>query len=116
MRYKPRIPRTVPDLAAEPDGRKHPKHLVWIKKQRCLLDNGGPCHCGGAVDAHHVRNGTDGGTGLKPHDRWCVPLCRQHHDQLHREGWRSFERLYNVNLRSEALSLAKRSPDRGVRE
>ena len=109
MKYPPRIPRTVPGPTAEPDGRKHPKHLMWIKKQRCLINDG---DCGGAVDPHHVRNGTDGGMGLRPHDKWCVPLCRWHHDQNHRDGWRSFDRLHGVNLRSEALRLAERSPYR----
>ena len=113
MKYPPRIPRTIPGPAAEPDERKHPKHLEWIKKQRCLLHGG---ECGGQVVPHHVRNGTGAGTGLKPDDRWTVPLCFWHHDRLHREGWRTFERVYNVNLRSEALRLAERSPDRSVRE
>ena len=112
MRYPPRIARTVPGPAAEPDERDHPKHRAWIKKQRCAIDDG---ECGGVVDPHHVRNGTDGGMGLKPNDKWCVPLCRWHHGQLHRDGWRTFERLHNINLRSEALRLAERSPDKGVK-
>ena len=111
MRYPPRIDRAVPGPAAEPDGRDHPKHRAWIRRQRCLVHG---VDCRGPVHAHHVRGGTDGGTGMKPHDRWCVALCAHHHDQGHRDGWRSFERLYNVNLRSEAMALAKRSPDRGV--
>ena len=113
MKYPPRIPRTVSGPAAEPDERDHPKHRAWIRRQSCLVHG---VDCGGAVDPHHVRNGTDGGMGLKPHDKWCVPLCRWHHDQVHREGWRSFERLHDVSLASEALALAARSPDRGVRQ
>ena len=113
MRYPPRIDRAVPGPAGRDDDRDHPRHRAWIRDRPCAVENG---DCRGAVQAHHVRNGTDGGTGLKPHDKWCVPLCAQHHGDLHREGWRSFERLYNVNLRSEAMALAKRIPDRGVRE
>ena len=111
-RYSPRIPRTIPGPAGKDDDRDHPKHRAWIRSRLCVCDGNG---CRGVVQAHHVRDGTDGGTGLKPHDRWCVPLCAQHHAEGHRDGWRSFERLHNVKLRSEALRLAERSPDRSVR-
>jgi hypothetical protein len=112
MRYKPRIDRAVPGPAGKDDGRDHPKHRAWIRTLKCLVH--GP-DCRGVLDPHHVRLGTDGGMGLRPHDKWCVPLCRHHHDLGDRIGWRSFERLHNVNLRSEALRLAECSPDRGVR-
>lgn len=94
------------------DERDHPKHRAWVRKRPCTVHG---ADCRGQVHAHHVRNGTDGGMGLKPHDRWVVPLCAYHHDELHRNGARSFERAYNVNLASEALALAERSPDRTVR-
>jgi hypothetical protein len=35
------------------------------------------------------------GAGRKPDDKWCVPLCRHHHDEQHARGdelawWRSY--------------------------
>ena len=50
--------------------RRSPGHLAFI---RCL-----PCvGCGRSApsESAHIRIGTDGGMGLKPSDRYCVPLC-----------------------------------------
>ena|SRR3990167_8233061 len=112
MKYPPRFTRAVPGPADAPDNRDHPKHRAWIRSRPCTVENG---DCRGAVQAHHVRDETDGGMGLKPHDKWCVPLCMWHHDHGHRIGWQSFEKLHGVELRVEALRLAERSPDRSVR-
>lgn len=40
--------------------------------------------CTGPVDPHHAGGLAHGrGTGLKPPDRTCIPICRGHHDALH---------------------------------
>jgi hypothetical protein len=48
--------------------------------------------------------------GLKPADRWAVPLCGVHHAGGHRTGWITFEAKYNVDLRWLAQELAAMSP------
>lgn len=62
------------------------------------------------MHAHHVRVGTGGGTGAKPSDRFCVPLCGAHHHEGHQKGWKTFEAKYHVDLRALAERLAKGSP------
>ena len=40
----------------------------------------------GAIDRnvpHHHRKGTDGGTGIKPSDLYCVPLTYNEHILVH---------------------------------
>ncbi|PZQ45019.1 MAG: hypothetical protein DI551_08720 [Micavibrio aeruginosavorus] len=64
--------------------RRDAKHLAFIRKLYC-------CSCGGTgSQAAHIRIGTDGGAGLKPSDRYTVPLCGDCHRRQHEIGERSF--------------------------
>ncbi|MGJ7325507.1 DUF968 domain-containing protein [Morganella morganii] len=55
------------------------KYLQWVKSQPC-------CVCGQqADDPHHIIGHGTGGTGTKTHDIFTIPLCRIHHDELHRD-------------------------------
>lgn len=50
------------------------KYLDWIRSRPCIF-------CGGLSEPHHVRRYYWGsGTGQKPHDYVCIPVCRTHHD------------------------------------
>jgi hypothetical protein len=63
------------------------------------------------MHAHHVRLGnTGGGMGKKPADKWAVPLCGDHHGELHQGGQRTFEAKYRLDLKALADSLAAESP------
>lgn len=73
------------------------------------------------IECAHVRNGTDGGTGLKPSDSWCWSACRDHHSEQHQIGETSFEQKYGLNLKDLAMAFFRKSPHRhkltaGVRE
>jgi hypothetical protein len=85
-----------------------PEHLSYVRDLACVISNAScvsaRCH------AHHVRNGTGGGTAKKPSDRWAVPLCAFHHAEIHQVGWRTFEVRYGVDLRETAEHIAARSP------
>ena len=61
-------------------------------------------------NARMCASGTDGGTGLKPSDRWVISLCEFHHREQHRIGEREIERKYEINLRALAAEFARRSP------
>lgn len=53
--------------------------LQWVKTQPC-------CVCGQqADDPHHIIGHGMGGMGTKAHDLFTIPLCRIHHDELHRD-------------------------------
>lgn len=55
------------------------KYTRWVKSQ--------PCVCCGqqADDPHHLIGPGFGGTATKTHDLFTIPLCRKHHDELHRD-------------------------------
>jgi hypothetical protein len=65
------------------------KYLEWLRSLWC-------CNCYRAgsenvqVVAHHIRIGTNGGTGIKPGDNHCVPLCVDCHADLHQIGEATF--------------------------
>ena len=72
----------------EPDRIECKAHLQWIRGCACVVIVEGTCE--GPTEAAHVRNGTDGGTGLKPSDCYAVPLCRHHHSKQHAVGEQTF--------------------------
>lgn len=59
-------------------------HLAFIRSLPC-------CRCGKSPSqAAHVRMGTGGGMGMKPDDRYTVPLCADCHRRQHDVGERAF--------------------------
>ncbi len=67
------------------------KYLKIIRQLPCVVCFSKPC------EAAHVRIGTDGGTSLKPSDRYCVPLCNKHHREQHNTGEHIFWDKLNIN-------------------
>lgn len=89
-----------------------PGHRAWVRNHGCVVKD---CE-ERRIEAHHVREGggkdDHGGTGTKPHDRLCVPLCATHHDEGHFIGWKTFETKYGVDLSKIAAECARLSPHR----
>jgi hypothetical protein len=85
---------------------KSPAHLRWLRSLPCCVPN---CKATGS-HAHHVRAASIAGTGMKPSDRWAVPLCPEHHSQGHLIGWQTFEAHYRLDLAGIARLLAQTSP------
>ena len=93
-------------------GEKRPKndakrdrdegHLAYIRKLPCLAGGKGP------VEAAHIRmaSAVHGkpvtGIGVKPDDRWCLPLSKAEHDKQHAQG----EELYWAALKINPLQVA----------
>ena len=88
------------------------EHRDWVAKENPCAVKGkyAGSACGGDVIAAHVRNGTDGGTGLKPSDIWVIPLCDKHHREQHQRGELSFAAKYDIDLNKTAEEMAKKSP------
>lgn len=85
-RAAPRIPRAAPLHRRKPSSRRNPAHLDFIRSLPCLK-----CGAPAPSEAAHIRIGTDGGTGLKPSDKFAAPLChRCHIAEQHQRGERSF--------------------------
>lgn len=83
----------------------NPQHRAWIRTLPCSVVG-----CRGPSVCAHVRQNTGGGTGIKPHDRWTVPLCDNHHKEQHAIGHVSFDRKHGIDLRAIAIRLADISP------
>ena len=110
----PRIPRTIVQRKSKPNLRKRMEHLAFVRQLPCVA-------CGKAApsEAAHVRTGTDSGVGVKPGDRYAVPLCNACHAKQHRVGELTFwSRLridpLNVALRLWAVSGDERGGARTV--
>jgi hypothetical protein len=73
-------------------------HLAFVAAQPCLVCRRSPC------DAHHLKFAQPRCLGRKVSDEFAVPLCREHHHELHRHG---NERAWWANLRIDALNEAR---------
>jgi len=95
----PRILRSVARRAPKRDLRRRAQHLAFVRQLPCVA-------CGKAApsEAAHVRTGTDGGVGVKPGDRYTVPLCTFCHAKQHRIG----ELTFWSGLRIDPINVALR--------
>src|SRR5438045_9504680 len=73
-------------------------HLLFIAAQPCLICQRSPC------DAHHLKFAQARSLGRKVSDEFTVPLCRDHHVELHRHG---DEMAWWANLQMAPLEAAK---------
>jgi hypothetical protein len=78
--------------------RRSKAHLAFVAAQPCLICQRSPC------DAHHLKFAQPRSLGRKVSDEFTVPLCREHHHQLHRHG---NERAWWANLQIDALREAR---------
>jgi len=103
-----RLPDRVRTNKRRDPSRSCPAHRAWVRKHHCCVPD-----CQRLpIECAHVRTSTDGGTALKPSDRWCISLCGIHHAEQHRLGERRFERKYDICLTDLAKAFARRSPHR----
>ena len=73
-------------------------HLVFVAAQPCLVCQRSPC------DAHHLKFAQPRSLGRKVSDEFTVPLCREHHNELHRHG---NEMAWWANLQIAPLETAR---------
>jgi hypothetical protein len=60
--------------------KRNKAHLAFVAGQPCLVCQRTPC------DAHHLKFVQPRTLGRKVSDEFTVPLCRDHHQELHRNG------------------------------
>jgi hypothetical protein len=72
-------------------------HLAYVGAQPCLVCERSPC------DAHHLKFAKPRSLGRKVSDEFTVPLCRQHHIDLHRHG---NEKAWWTNLQIAPMETA----------
>lgn len=88
------------------------KHLRLIRSLPCSVPG---CYQS-PIHAHHVRTAANSGTGLKPDDRMAVPLCFEHHAEIHHIGKRTFEHKYGVDLRQVASFISASQSAKEIEE
>lgn len=89
--------------------RECPAHRNWVRGFACSFCG----HMGterNPIEAAHVRLGTNGGTSLKPSDKWCVSLCADCHARQHKVGERTFWKPLGINPKILAEEFARKSP------
>ena len=73
---------------------RNQKYLSWLREQKCVVSNE-KAQC-----AHHIRLGTNGGTGIKPSDYFCLPLRNEYHTTgthaLHLIGEETFLKKFEL--------------------
>ena len=95
------------DSGKKDAGKRSPAHRTWVRGHAC-------CACGAtaAIECAHVREGTDGGMGLKPSDRWTISLCRDCHTRQHQIGEGPFQAEHKINFKALAAEFLAKSPHR----
>ena len=78
--------------------KRNKAHLAFVATQPCIVCRRSPS------DAHHLKFAQPRSLGRKVSDEFTVPLCRDHHIQLHRHG---NEAAWWANLRIVPLEMAK---------
>jgi hypothetical protein len=74
------------------------KKLIPEDAQPCLICQQIPS------DPHHLKFAQPKALGRKVSDEFTVPLCRAHHQDLHRHG---NEKAWWANMQIEPMSIAK---------
>jgi ERF superfamily len=77
---------------------RNKSHLIVVAAQPCLVCQRSPC------DAHHLKFAQPRSLGRKVSDEFTVPLCREHHNELHRHG---NEMAWWANLQIAPLETAR---------
>ena len=86
-------PETPESFMLKPKRRRwvNEKYTRWVKAQPCVCCNKQ------ADDPHHLIGHGLGGMVTKAHDLFVIPLCREHHDELHADPV-AFEAKYGDQL------------------
>ena len=73
---------------------RNTKYMSWLRTKACVVSSQ-KAQC-----AHHIRLGTNGGSGLKPSDYFCIPLLNEYHTSgvhaLHLIGEETFLEKFNL--------------------
>jgi hypothetical protein len=78
--------------------KRNKVHLTFVGSQPCLICQRTPC------DAHHLKFAQPRSLGRKVSDEFSVPLCRDHHHELHRHG---NEAAWWANVKIAPMEVAR---------
>lgn len=86
-------------LPKEPPRRRSKEHLAFVRAQPCVICQQTPS------DPHHLKFAQPRSLGRKVSDEFTVPLCRTHHQDLHRNG---NEKAWWANMQIVPMPIAKK--------
>jgi hypothetical protein len=96
---EPSSSQAEPPASLPKPARKRSKaHLAFVASQPCLICRASPC------DAHHLKMAQPRSLGRRVSDEFTVPLCRNHHRELHRHG---HEANWWANMLVAPIPIAK---------
>ena len=107
----PRKKRERSGIERAPKREWH-RHRAWLRRHQCVV----PGCINMVIEVSHIRTAANAGTGLKPHDSSAVPMCGEHHRELHSAGVNTFQAIHRVDLTAMAAEFARRSPDKAMKE
>jgi hypothetical protein len=87
--------RAVAPALQKPIRRRNKAHRAFVASQPCLVCQRSPC------DAHHLKFAQPRTLGRRVSDEFTVPLCREHHQQLHRARFTKLARELKPGLCSK---------------
>jgi len=85
-------------LPKDPVRKRSKAHLSFVRGQPCLICQQTPS------DPHHLKFAQPRALGRKVSDEFTVPLCRPHHQDLHRCG---NEKAWWANMQIAPMDIAK---------
>ena len=98
VRSKERVTRRS-QVAAKTVRLRDKSHRRYVATQPCLVCGRSP------ADPHHLRFAQPRALGRKVSDEFTVPLCRDHHRELHRHG---VETAWWQSIQIDPLPVARR--------
>ncbi|MCK1643005.1 ERF family protein [Bradyrhizobium sp. 157] len=85
-------------LPKDPVRKRSKAHLSFVRGQPCLICQQTPS------DPHHLKFAQPRALGRKVSDEFTVPLCRMHHQDLHRHG---NEKAWWANMQIAPMPVAE---------
>lgn len=89
---------------------EEPAYLAWLRLQPCCVGPLMQDACQGRTDPAHIRfsdysaGRINPGKAAKSDDKWCLPVCRKHHDAQHAYG--NERRWWSAEVGADPTKLA----------
>jgi hypothetical protein len=92
--------------------RRNKAHRAFVAAHPCLVCQRSPC------DAHHLKFAQPRSLGRKVSDEFTVPLCRDHHRELHRFGneiaWWANLQIAPLEMANDLWQATQCGPDNSI--
>lgn len=107
---KTRVEHKAEPIKASRGRVKDNAYLAYLRRQPCCVGPLMQDACQGGIDPAHIRfsdfrvGRLNPGVGNKSDDKWCLPVCRKHHEAQHQFG--DERRWWSDVVRADVNALA----------